>query len=87
MTILYLIKVGIDLNPFLITLTNINNLIDFSKLDIPNEYSHLPFQLEVILFDEKGDGIQYIKEDSYSFRLVKDLKEITKQLVNYAEIA
>jgi len=71
MNLLYLIKVGIELSPFLINKIDIKESIDFSKLKIPEEYKNQPFQIEIIILDEEGCGINYMREESYNFKLIK----------------
>lgn len=85
MNLLYLIKVGIELSPFLINKIDIKESIDFSKLKIPEEYKNQPFQIEIIILDEEGCGINYMREESYNFKLIKDLKNMTEQVLDYVK--
>lgn len=81
MKLLYSIKVGIDLNPYLICLTSITELLDIKKLKIEKQYLNSPFLIELMLFNEEGDCVQYVREDSYSFKLIKDVEAMINQLL------
>ena len=79
--VLYSIKVGMDLHPYIICLTNTDNLLDIKQLTVEKQYSNLPFQIELMLFNEEGDCVRYLKEESYSFKLIVDITEMMEQLL------
>lgn len=77
MTIVYVVKAGINLKPFFVQMTDENTLIDFSQLEIEDQYRNFPFQIELFIFNAEGICTHYLNEDSYSFRLKSDLKQMT----------
>lgn len=81
MQILYSIKVGIELAPYLLCLTSDKELLDIKKLKIEKQYLNSPFLIELMLFNNEGDCIRYVKEDSYSFKLIKDVESMVDQLL------
>lgn len=85
MTFCYLIKVGLQLTPFLVQQTSVDKLVDFSELKIADEYKNLPFQIELMLFNLEGTCLQYLCHDSYSFKLKTDLKDMTNHMLDYIE--
>lgn len=79
--LLYSIKAGLELNPYVICLVNANQLLDIKQLSIEKRYLNAPFLIELMLFNQEGDCIRYLKEDSYSFKLIKDVECMVEQIL------